>query len=59
VVPNMILSAVLLVAVVAAATEAQLFNKELINEVNRLKTTWQAGHNHYFDDICQCTLSIA
>ncbi len=38
-----------LVAATALAGNVFLDQQPLIEHVNNLKTTWKAGHNHYFD----------
>lgn len=42
---------VVLVCVVALATAGNIFLEQspIIDYVNNLKTSWKAGHNHYFD----------
>ena len=50
IIDNPIMKAIILACVVALAA-ANLFLEQdpIIEHVNNLKTTWKAGHNHYFD----------
>lgn len=48
---NPIMKILILACVLALATAGNLFLEQdpIIEYVNNLKTTWKAGHNHYFD----------
>ena len=45
------MNTLILALVLSSALAANLFlnQQEIIEHVNNLKTTWTAGHNHYFD----------
>lgn len=51
IVDNPIMKVLILACVLALATAGNLFLEQdpIIEYVNDLKTTWTAGHNHYFD----------